>query len=188
VRSRETIALVLGLVAIFIAARVIGIGETVDQPRAPVDSTGSVKSGSGSSVETALITAGLGFVAFVVGQFVLKLIVDPIQEQRRIVGEVTHALTYYRNVGSGGSAGSGSSRVAEARDKYRDLGARLRMNLRVIRPYRFFARLRMVLPEEQVRRAAAALIVLSTNVQQDPGSELMRTQRHEVRRNLEIGS
>jgi len=43
----------------------------------------------------ALVTAGfttmLGFIAFVVGQFALKLVVEPIQEQRRLVGEVAYA-------------------------------------------------------------------------------------------------
>jgi len=35
---------------------------------------------------TAGATAGLGFIAFVVGQLVLTLIVEPVQEQARIVG------------------------------------------------------------------------------------------------------
>ena len=49
---------------------------------------------------TAGATAGLGFIAFVVGQLVLTLIVQPVHEQARIVGEVAHALTYYRGVSS----------------------------------------------------------------------------------------
>jgi hypothetical protein len=195
VRSRETIALVLGLGAIFIVARVIGIGETpalFDQPRPPATSTSAAESGSGPSVVTALITAGLGFVAFVAGQFVLKLVVDPIQEQTRIVGEVAHALTYYRNVGGGVPvgfpAGSELNRVPEAREAYRDLSARLRMNLRVIRPYRLFSRMQLVLPEEQVRRATSALIGLSNTVQKDPGADDVLRYRYEVRRSLEIES
>jgi hypothetical protein len=38
---------------------------------------------------TALLTTALGLVVFVLGQFALKLIVEPIQEQRRAVGNYT---------------------------------------------------------------------------------------------------
>src|SRR5215203_6268213 len=113
---------------------------------------------------TAGATAGLGFIAFVVGQLVLTLIVEPIQEQSRIVGEVTHALTYYRNVSSETSS-FGPEGIEEARRTYRDLAARLRMNIRVLRRwYRVFARFAQppfVLPAKNVRKAAAALIILA---------------------------
>src|SRR3712207_4409551 len=73
-----------------------------DQPRAEQSNAASPDATAtagifSTSVVTALLTAALGFV---VGQFVLKLLVDPIQEQRRIVGRVAHALFYYRYGGS----------------------------------------------------------------------------------------
>jgi hypothetical protein len=137
---------------------------------------------------TAGVTAGFGFIAFVLGQLVLTLVVEPVQEQARIVGEVTHALTYYRNVGSE-TSGFGPGGIAEARRTYRDLAARLRMNIRVLRPwYRVFARPPFVLPAENVRCAAAALIVLSTTVKKGPAAEDVRRSRAAVRKSLDIES
>ncbi len=51
-----------------------------------------------ASLFTAALTALLGIVVFVLGQIAVKFILDPIQEQARTIGEVTHALTYYANV------------------------------------------------------------------------------------------
>jgi hypothetical protein len=183
VTKRQTAALVLGLVAIFVVALITGLGDTpviVDQSRQP-----STPTLSGSSVSTALITAALGFVFFVVGQFALKLFVEPIQEQARIVGEVTHALTYYRAVSSRPTASEAD--IAEARRKYRDLAARLRMNLRLLKPwYQFFARPPFVLPEECVRQAATSLVVLSSAVQKGPAAEDVQEHSHLVRQSLGI--
>jgi len=135
---------------------------------------------------TAGLTAGLGFIAFVVGQLVLTLIVQPVQEQARIVGEVAHALTYYRGVSSD-TSGFGPEGIAEARRTYRDLAARLRMNLRVLRIwYRVFARPPFVLPAENVRKAAAALIILSTTVRKDHAAEDVQSNRAVVRESLNI--
>jgi hypothetical protein len=119
---------------------------------------------------TAGLTAGLGFVAFVVGQLALDLIVKPTQEQARIVGEVAHALTYYRSVSSD-TSGFGPEGIEEARRTYRDLAARLRMNIQVLRRwYPGLVRLQLVLPAENLRKAAAALIIVSAIVRKDPAA------------------
>jgi hypothetical protein len=46
----------------------------------------------------ALVTALLAIVAFVAGQALPKFGVEPIQEQRELIGEVAHALLFYANV------------------------------------------------------------------------------------------
>ena len=123
------------------------------------------------SIVTAGLTTALGLFAFVLGQFALKPIVEPIQEQTRIVGEVTHALIYYRNVGRSNPAGPDPEGVAEARRSYRDLAAGLRTNLRVVPRYEVFARLQLVLPREQVQQTSAALIGLANTVQKGPDAD-----------------
>jgi hypothetical protein len=138
------------------------------------------------SIVTAGLTTLLGLVAFVLGQFALKLLVEPIQEQARIVGEVAHTLTYYRNVSSE-TSGFGREGIAEARRKYRDLAARLRMNLRVLRLwYRAFARPPFVLPAEDVKKAATSLIVLGATVQKGADAEDVMSHRAVVRKSLNI--
>jgi len=135
---------------------------------------------------TAGLTAGLGFLAFVLGQLALKLVVEPMQEQWRAVGNVAHALIYYRNVGPDKPTGPDAERAAEARRVYRDLAAEFRRNLRVVPCYEVFARLGFVLPRGQVRQAASALIGLANTVQKGPAAEDVNRYRFEVEKNLRI--
>jgi hypothetical protein len=138
----------------------------------------------------ALVTAGwttmFGFIAFVLGQFALKLVVEPIQEQRRLVGEVAHAVIYYRNVGPDSLPGPNPERGAEARRVYRDLAARLRMNLQVVPRHPFISRLPFVLPRDRVYRASSALIGLANIVQKGHAADDVMRRHHEVRVNLGI--
>jgi len=138
-----------------------------------------------SAVLTAAITVIVGVVVFVLGQLAQKLLIEPIQEQKRTIGKVTHALTYYRNVGPDAPDGS-ESRTAEARGLYRDLAAELRMNLRVPSPLPAFSWLRLVLPKEQVRRATGALIGLSRTVQKRTEAGPRLRYHDEVKRCLKI--
>jgi len=138
------------------------------------------------SIVTAGLTTGLGLIAFVLGQFAIKLVVEPIQEQKRVVGNVAHALIYYRNVGSSKPTGPEPERVAEARRTYRDLAARLRTNLRVVPFYEVFARLQFVLPREQVRQASTALIGLANTVQKGAAADDVNRYRWTVEKSLGI--
>ncbi len=138
------------------------------------------------AIVTAGLTTGLGFFAFVLGQVALKLVVEPIQEQARAVGDVAHALVYYHNVGPGNPAGPDPERIAEARRVYRDLAGRLRTNLRVVARYESFARLRLVLPKERVRRASTALIGLANTVQKGPAADDVNRYRATVEESLGI--
>jgi hypothetical protein len=179
-RPREQVALGLGLVVIFAVAMVAGVGSEGD---APVN--GQTGRGEGSpELRTAAVTVVLGFFVVVLGQLAQRLLIVPIQEQKRTIGKVTHALTYHRNV----DRDSPADRIAEARTAYREPSAELRMNLRVLPLYGLFSQLRLVLPEGQVRRGAAALIGLANTVQKGPEAEDMLKYSADVRKNLEIES
>ena len=138
------------------------------------------------SIVTAGLTTALGLVAFVLGQFALKLVVEPIQEQKRLVGNVAHALIYYLNVGPSDPTGPDPERVAEARRTYRDLAARLCMNLRVVPRHEVFARLQLVLPAKRVRQASAALIGLANTVQKGSHADDVNRCRWDVEQSLGI--
>jgi hypothetical protein len=47
----------------------------------------------------AIATALLAVLVFVLTQSFLKLALEPVQEQRRLLGEVAHALLFYANRG-----------------------------------------------------------------------------------------
>lgn len=49
-------------------------------------------------MSAAAVAAVLAVFVFVLTQSFLKLVLEPVQEQRRLIGEVAHALLYYANV------------------------------------------------------------------------------------------
>jgi len=50
-----------------------------------------------TSGATACFTIVAGVVVFVTGQFAVKLFVEPIQYQSKLLGEIANALVYYAN-------------------------------------------------------------------------------------------
>jgi len=134
---------------------------------------------------TVLIAGGFTLLAAVLGPFVKSRWIEPIQEQKKTVKKVAHALSYYRNVGPDAPTSS-ASRAAEARKTYRDLSAELRSNLEVLSPYGVFSWIRLVPPEEQVRHAGSNLTILASTAQKGPQAEDVRRARYEVKKNLKI--
>jgi hypothetical protein len=68
----------------------------------------------------ALAGAALALIGFVITQSILKFILEPIQEQRRLIGEVAHALSIYAYIQDIQSVG-----VEETRRSLRSLSGRL---------------------------------------------------------------
>jgi len=108
-------------------------------------------------VATAFATALLAVFVFVLTQSFLKLVLEPIQEQRKLIGEIASALTVYERGhtlrvinASGGEAFFGATKEkAEETDKsLRGLAGRLKASLwsfPTYRMYEMFARFHMVL-------------------------------------------
>ena len=46
---------------------------------------------------SVIIAAALALIAFVITQSILKFVIEPIQEQRKLIGEVANALVVYAN-------------------------------------------------------------------------------------------
>ena len=102
-------------------------------------------------------TALAAVVVFVVTQSFLKLALEPIQEQKRLIGEVASALTVYeksftlRVEPSEGTftaeptlVGATKEEAMEADKALRELAGRLRGSLWTIPAYDMFARLHLV--------------------------------------------
>jgi hypothetical protein len=108
--------------------------------------------------EVVVIVTALGAVlVFVITQSFLKLVLEPVQEQRRLIGEVASALTVYeksfmlRVEPSEGTFGAKSmlfgatkEEAMEADKALRGLAGRLRGSLWTVPAYDMFAFLRLV--------------------------------------------
>jgi hypothetical protein len=104
-------------------------------------------------VAAAIVTALVAVVVFVVTQSFLKLVLEPIQAQRTLIGEVVLALTVYEKAltlrvdrADGGEAWFGATleESKEAEKALRELGGRLQASLWSVPLYDVFALIRVV--------------------------------------------
>lgn len=118
-----------------------------------------------------LVTALLAVLVFVVGQAVLRFVLEPVQEQRRLIGEVAHALLFY---GNRGPYGFTPEELDETRDHLRGLAGRLRASLFNIPSYDALARLGWVPKRADVIEASTQLVGWSNSLKREDGGGLDR--------------
>jgi hypothetical protein len=110
---------------------------------------------------TAFVTALLAVLVFVFTQSFLKLVLEPIQEQKKLIGEVAHALLFYANVGPVGASEEERSRAREA---LRGLAGQLRASLWTIPFYDTLARMGRVPKREDLLEASTQLVGWSNSL------------------------
>jgi hypothetical protein len=127
----------------------------------PTTNPANTPQGMSDSLKIAL-TALLGIVAFIAGQIIQRLFIEPIQEQRRIKGRVANALTAYQNAWifqtSYDSNLEAKKRLDDASMALHGLAADLRASRYVLPIYKVFALMRLVLPEKTVMELADELL------------------------------
>jgi hypothetical protein len=123
-----------------------------------------------SELLTAGITVALGFFVFVLGQFTQRLCIEPIQEQKRVIGEIAYLLDYYGNVASVAKAGL----TEEASRELRKLAGELRSTLRTVLGYRFFESLRVVEKRDNVMTATTELKWVSLSMRMNDNAAVRR--------------
>lgn len=107
------------------------------------------------------LTALAGVIVFVLGQVVQKWFIEPIQEQRKTIGEIANALIFYANVDEQITS---REKIDEAIINIRKLSSSLHQSLVLIPCYRLLASLRLVPSEERILSAASNLIAMSNKV------------------------
>ncbi len=101
-----------------------------------------------------------GVSVYVFGQFILKLVIEPWQNQRECVALIAHNLIYYADVYSSPGIGK-EERNHEAHIETRKLAAQLTATIYRIPVYPFFARLGLFPSESEILDARNQLIGLS---------------------------
>jgi hypothetical protein len=158
---RSPLALVLGLLGIFAVAVVAGIGGA--DGGAPIDA-GARNNAASPEVRTAAYTVITGVFVFVLGQIAQRFFIEPIQEQKRSLGEVVFAVRYYSGtLLFGASTGpwhykAGTQEVRkEASETLYKLSAEVRASLSTVPCYQVFERLGFVKKKETVEEVALKL-------------------------------
>lgn len=136
-----------------------------------------------------VVTALLAVLVFVFTQSFLKLVLEPVQAQRELIGEVAHAHVFYANVvaefdvpkdltgGKEMKIGADREEVEEARKALRELAGRLRASLWTIPLYGGLSWVRWTRRKEDVIEASDHLIGWSNSL-----SDRMGQSREEHRR------
>jgi hypothetical protein len=89
---------------------------------------------------TAAFTIITGLALLVVGQVIIRSLIDPVYEVRKLRGEIADALICYANIYLAGFPPEyRTPAVDEARDTLRSLGSQLEAKCHAVPWYRFFA-------------------------------------------------
>lgn len=117
----------------------------------------------------AALTAVFGIFVFVAGQAIQRFMLEPIQEQRRLIGEIAYALLFYGNVNYGYQPGTVHTEddFNLARIHLRKLAGQLLTTVNVIPLYWLLSFLQLVPSGRAVRSAATGLIGWSNSLSGD---------------------
>jgi hypothetical protein len=127
------------------------------------------------------VGAALALIGLVLTQSILKFVIEPIQEQRRLIGEVAHALSIYADVQDGRL-----EEVEEARWALRSLSERLWASLLSIPFYDAFALLGLVPKVNDVISAATELAVWSYTMASSSADDSFMRSRDAIAQKLGI--
>jgi hypothetical protein len=120
--------------------------------------------GFGEQLVISAFTAFGAVLVFVLGQIITKFIIDPIHEQKKVIGEIADALIYYSNEYSSPLfLGKMDKKGQEASDRFRRLATQLMSKSHLIPWYGFWSRIGFVRPIQTVADARSALIGLSNS-------------------------
>lgn len=119
---------------------------------------------------TAALTAVFGVIVFVVGQSTQRFVLEPVQDQRKVIGEIAHAVLMYGNINNVAEVRERGLPVAWSTDPeqvvrdVRDLAARLQASLYIIPAYRVMAWVRIVPLRDRILKAIQGLTAWSNSI------------------------
>jgi hypothetical protein len=114
-------------------------------------------------MQTVFWTVFAGFFTYVLGQLALKLVIEPVQEVKKTIGAVSHALIERANVIS--NAGVPTKEVMDAAsEELRKLASQLRSHLYLVPRYETTARIFGLPLRAEILKASTNLIGLSNSL------------------------
>lgn len=107
-----------------------------------------------------LLTVVTAFLTFALGQISVKLIIDPVQEFKRTVADISHSVIEYANVYSNPGI-AGPDKEEYVAYEFRKLSSRLNAQMSLIPCYRVWAWVFCLPKRPMVVKASGYLIGLS---------------------------
>lgn len=84
--------------------------------------------------ESVFFTIFTGVSIYVLGQIIVKLVIDPVHELKKTIGQISHSMIMYRNVISNVEV-TNDNLKREASDCLQELSALLQSHLKLIPIY-----------------------------------------------------
>jgi hypothetical protein len=119
---------------------------------------------------TSSLTVVVGVFVFVLGQVFLKFFIEPIHEQKKLIGEIADALIYYGSTYGNPERGV-SERGNQAQERLRQLSTLLLSRTGLIPCYGCFASMRLVRQVSEIGIAAQGLMGISNNINLAPDAD-----------------
>lgn len=113
---------------------------------------------------TIFLTILSGVAVFVLGQTVLKLLIEPVNDMKRTIGEVAFTLLKYSNAYGNPAVVADATKLEKVRSEIRELGSGLLKGLSVVPFYPTTRKWFFLPPEKDVEEAISCLIGLSNSL------------------------
>ena len=139
-----------------------------------------------------------GVIIYVAGQIIVKLVIDPVQELKRVIADIAFKLIYYSHVyriaPSVDEDASGEEeqrrvdpeKLEQAADEYRKLASMLNAGYRLV-PFYAIAKLLFFLPREaDLIEARNELLEMSDEIFAAPKSFVISERRKSIEKSLKI--
>ena len=106
-----------------------------------------------------VLTAFATVLTFVIGQLVQRIFIEPLHEQRRVIGRIAHSLTFYRDISKDGLKPKATpEEVAAVCTALRGLAADLRSSITCLPWYFAFSCVRLALHRDTVQQIVCRLM------------------------------
>ncbi len=112
---------------------------------------------------TVFLTVLAGVITYVLGQLILKLLIEPVNDLKRTIGGIAHSLIEHANVIQNPGVPNGEM-IAKTSRHLRKLSSQLEAHLYLIPIYRFTSKLFFLPSRDKILSAARALMGLSNSV------------------------
>lgn len=106
------------------------------------------------------LTIFAGVFTFVGGQILLKLIVEPVHDMKRVISEIAHKLIMYANIYANPKPAGDEQQEAALRE-FRDLSSKLQSAMYLVPGYWWSSRIFGLPAHENIVKASKNLIGLS---------------------------
>lgn len=138
-----------------------------------------------SSIVGVFLTVLSGTLVYVVGQWITRFLIEPVQDLRREIGKVEWAMVFYGNryIFGGQASPDRIKKTSEVSDALRDSASRLSAASKAVCLPALSVRLWGIPDREALRRAVSNLIGLSNGVVSGRPQEVADTEAA-IRRDL----